>query len=145
MFSKSLTLGGLNEACHIPAKIPTPRTGFKTKKGAVIPDRRQVRKEAPPISVKMNVEEALAAIHQRKALIPWSQPLTAIPKTTRRTIRVGITHWAIFPPIPFGGISVRSEVSRESSPFSSLSKVLIIPCVACSDYCDFCLSFCFED
>ena len=70
MFSKSFTLGGLNEACHIPAKIPTPRTGFKTKKGAVIPDRRQVRKEAPPISVKMNVEEALAAIHQRKALIP---------------------------------------------------------------------------
>ena len=55
MFSKSFTFGGLNEACHIPANMPTPRTGFNTKNGAVRPERRQVRKEAPPISVKINV------------------------------------------------------------------------------------------
>ena len=70
IFSKSLTFGGLKEACQIPANIPTPRTGFKTKNGAVTPDRRHVRKEAPPIRVNINVEEALAAIHHRKALIP---------------------------------------------------------------------------
>ena len=60
IFSKSLTSGALKVACHIPAKSPTPRTGLRTKNGAVIPDRRHVRGEAPPISVKTNVQVEFA-------------------------------------------------------------------------------------
>ena len=127
IFSKSLTLGGLKEACQIPANKPTPSTGFNTKKGAVIPERRHVRNDAPPRIVKMKVDEAFTAIQQRKALRPWSHPLFITPTTKIRTMRAGIIHCATFPPMPFGGIAVMSEVSSVSSPFSSFSRVLIIP------------------
>ena len=70
IFSKSFTFGGLNEACQMPANIPTPKTGFNTKKGAVTPERRQVRNDAPPMRVNTKVEEALATIHHKNAFIP---------------------------------------------------------------------------
>ena len=77
----------------------------------------------------MKVDEAFTAIQQRKALRPWSHPLFITPTTKIRTMRAGIIHCATFPPMPFGGIAVMSEVSSVSSPFSSFSRVLIIPWV----------------
>ena len=60
MFSKSLTFGALKVACQIPAKSPTPKTGLRTKNGEVNPLKREVRKLAPPMRVKINVELAFA-------------------------------------------------------------------------------------
>ena len=57
-FSKSFTFGALNVACQIPANRPTPNTGLSTKNGAVKPLNQQVKKEAPPIRVKRNVQLA---------------------------------------------------------------------------------------
>ena len=80
MFSKSFTFGGLNEACQIPANIPTPKTGFNTKKGAVTPERRQVINEAPLVEVEANEDvekevesnESIEIPEEKEVIVYWT-------------------------------------------------------------------------
>ena len=68
--SKSFTFGFLKVASAIPPSIPTPKTGFSAKNGAVIVQAKIFSGCAKDINVIINVQLQFTKIQYKKVLSP---------------------------------------------------------------------------